>query len=130
MKFDYKIIGLELLKKKCEKSTIQEPVNEGIKKLAVWMVKTVKVSTPVDTGRLRSSVSSQVYGSTAKIGTNVQYAQYVEYGTRYIEPRYVKEGSSARILGTGPFTYAMELLQGKIKDFLGEIGKAISVRFG
>jgi len=130
MKFDFKIIGLDLLKKKCEKSTIQEPVNEGIRKIAIWMQKTVMVSTPVDTGRLRSSTTLQFIGDTAKIGTNVQYAQYVEYGTKYMEPRYVKEGGSGRILGTGPFTRAMELLQGKIKDFLNEIGKAIEVKFG
>lgn len=36
---------------------------------------------PVDTGRLRSSITHQVEGDTAYIGTNVEYAAYVEYGT-------------------------------------------------
>ena len=36
---------------------------------------------PVDTGQLRASISSKVDGDTGSIGTNVDYAPYVEYGT-------------------------------------------------
>lgn len=36
---------------------------------------------PVDTGRLRNSISHQVDGGSAYIGTNVEYAPYVELGT-------------------------------------------------
>lgn len=43
---------------------------------------------PVDTGRLRSSVNSSglardAKGSYVEVGTNVEYAAYVEFGTRY-----------------------------------------------
>lgn len=128
--FGLKVVGVEALLQKLKPETIKEPVNEGIRKLALWTQRTVMVSTPVDTGRLRSSMTSQIYGDTAKIGTNVQYAQFVEYGTRFMQPRHVVEGSSARILGIGMFTHTMKLLQTKVKDFLGEIGKAIEVKFG
>lgn len=37
--------------------------------------------TPVDTGRLRSSMDYRVIGDTVYIGTNVKYGVYVEYGT-------------------------------------------------
>jgi hypothetical protein len=41
-----------------------------------------KRSTPVDTGRLRSSITHAVRGDDVYIGTNVQpYAVYVELGT-------------------------------------------------
>ena len=40
-----------------------------------------KAITPVDTGRLRNSISHAVAGDAAYIGTNVEYAPYVEYGT-------------------------------------------------
>ena len=40
-----------------------------------------KKETPVDTGRLRNSISHTVDGEAAYIGTNVEYAPYVELGT-------------------------------------------------
>lgn len=39
------------------------------------------LNCPVQTGRLRGSITVNVEGSTAEIGTNVEYAQYVEFGT-------------------------------------------------
>jgi HK97 gp10 family phage protein len=36
---------------------------------------------PVDTGRLRNSITHTVNGDIAYIGTNVEYAPYVELGT-------------------------------------------------
>ena len=130
MKFNLTVLGVEALKSKLKKDTVKEPVDSGIRKITLWAHKTVMQSTPVDTGRLRASATSQILGEMGKIGTNVEYAQFVEYGTRYMEPRHVVEGSSTRVLGKGPFTYTMEKLQEKIKEFLGEIGKAIEVRFG
>lgn len=47
----------------------------------------------VDTGRLRNSVTHQVISETAvAVGTNVEYAPYVEFGTsRGMDPRpYIK----------------------------------------
>lgn len=41
-----------------------------------------KDNCPVDTGRLRSSISNKVVDDTAYIGTNVEYAPYVEFGDR------------------------------------------------
>lgn len=44
-----------------------------------------KYGAPVDTGRLRNSISHTVVEGeqAAYIGTNVEYAAYVELGTRY-----------------------------------------------
>jgi HK97 gp10 family phage protein len=36
---------------------------------------------PVDLGGLRGSITSQIKGDRAFVGTNVEYAPYVEYGT-------------------------------------------------
>lgn len=41
-----------------------------------------KLLCPVDTGNLRKSITSEVKDLTAEIGTNVDYAPYVEFGTR------------------------------------------------
>lgn len=39
-----------------------------------------KSDCPVDTGRLRNSISNKTVGKTVYIGTNVEYAPYVEFG--------------------------------------------------
>ena len=41
-----------------------------------------KKETPVDTGRLRNSISHATDDEAAYIGTNVEYAPYVELGSR------------------------------------------------
>ncbi len=41
-----------------------------------------KAKTPVDTGRLRNSITHVTDDDAAYIGTNVEYAPYVELGTR------------------------------------------------
>ena len=41
-----------------------------------------KKITPVDTGRLRNSISHTSDAEAAYIGTNVEYAPYVELGAR------------------------------------------------
>lgn len=51
-----------------------------------------KKNTPVDTGNLRSSINTQLYAKKsdrveAVVGTNVEYAPFVEFGTRRMKPR-------------------------------------------
>lgn len=43
--------------------------------------KYAKEITPVDTGRLRNSITHAVEDKAVYIGTNVEYAPHVEYGT-------------------------------------------------
>lgn len=58
-----------------------------------------KAKCPVDTGNLRNSISHAASGDSAYIGTNVEYAPYVEFGTRkmaaqpYLKP--AAEGHAA-----------------------------------
>lgn len=40
----------------------------------------VQVLVPVDTGRLRDSITHRVDGNSVSIGTNVEYGKYVELG--------------------------------------------------
>lgn len=44
-----------------------------------------KKNAPVDTGRLKNSITTETYngGFTVEVGTNVEYAIFAEYGTRY-----------------------------------------------
>ena len=41
-----------------------------------------KTRVPVDTGILRGSIVSKVTHDKAIVGTSIEYAQHVEYGTR------------------------------------------------
>ena len=54
-----------------------------------------KKATPVDTGRLRNSISHTVDGEAAYIGTNVEYAPYLELGTKKIAAHhYLKRAAT------------------------------------
>ena len=63
----------------------QEDVLEGlqkdIEKAALTLEKNAKQNCPVDTGKLRASISTEVGNLEAEVGTNVEYALYVEFGT-------------------------------------------------
>jgi HK97 gp10 family phage protein len=38
---------------------------------------------PIDTGNLKASIHYTVKGDTAIVGANTDYAEYVEYGTKF-----------------------------------------------
>jgi phage gpG-like protein len=63
----------------------RDELREGARQVA----NRAKILTPVDTGRLRSSIKHNVTGDRATIETNVSYAPYVHDGTRphVIRPR-------------------------------------------
>ena len=58
---------------------IEKAVTEG----ALLVEHDAKVKVPVDTGNLRASIHTTPKGKTAEVGTNVEYAPHVEYGTRH-----------------------------------------------
>ena len=43
--------------------------------------KEAKKNCPVDTGNLRASITVDINGVEAEVGTDVEYAPFVEYGT-------------------------------------------------
>lgn len=63
------------------------PVGRTLLRKAVQVESSAKRGCPVDTGRLRSSLTRSLErdsrGLVAFVGTNVEYARYVEFGTRY-----------------------------------------------
>lgn len=53
--------------------------------------KSLTESGAVDTGNLRNSVTGETDGQTVQVGTNVEYATYVEIGTYKMGARpYIK----------------------------------------
>lgn len=57
----------------------------GLEKVGLTAERYAKALCPVDTGRLRNSISHAVEGDSVYIGTNVEYAVYVEKGTRKMQ---------------------------------------------
>ena len=55
---------------------------------------------PVDTGNLRNSISYEVNDNTVYIGTNVEYAPYVELGTYKMTARPYLEPALSGYIGT------------------------------
>ncbi len=58
-------------------------IDKALKKSAIIVEADAKRNAPIKTGRLRSSITHQVNlrKQEAKVGTNVKYAPYIEYGT-------------------------------------------------
>ena len=56
-------------------------IQKGINKAAFMGERKAKQLCPVDTGMLRASITTKVGELEASVGTNVEYAPFVEYGT-------------------------------------------------
>lgn len=52
-----------------------------VEETAIRVDAEAKKKCPVDTGNLRASISMEIDGFEAEVGTNVEYASFVEYGT-------------------------------------------------
>lgn len=52
-----------------------------LEKACLLVENSAKEKAPVNTGNLRNSMTHDVSGNTGVIGTNVEYAPYVEFGT-------------------------------------------------
>ena len=62
---------------------LDDAIDEAMKTIGIQAENYARANAPVDTGRLRNSITSQVLkGENAVlIGTNVEYAPYQELGT-------------------------------------------------
>ena len=78
MKVDYKDYSKEVL------AALEKGIKNGLEAIGLTAETYAKKETPVDTGRLRNSISYAVDGEAAYIGTNVEYAPYLELGTKKI----------------------------------------------
>jgi HK97 gp10 family phage protein len=93
---------------------LKSAIGTAISKSALTIEGQSKTNSPVDTGRMRSSIFSDIHPLTASIMPNVSYAVFVHFGTRYMKAR--------------PFMYdALDQKKGEITDiFEREIEKAVA----
>lgn len=60
---------------------MKSPIGNALEKIGLTAERYAKESAPVDTGRLRNSITHEVDEKDVYIGTNVEYAPHVEFGT-------------------------------------------------
>lgn len=79
------------------------PVGKMLARVAVKVESAAKARCPVDTGRLRSSITWRIEvdskGVVAIVGTNVEYAFFVHEGTRYMAGRPFLHEGLTQVLG-------------------------------
>lgn len=56
-------------------------LTQALNKACVLVENEAKMLAPVDDGQLRRSITHEVKDNKGYVGTNVEYAPYVEYGT-------------------------------------------------
>ena len=71
MKVDYKDYSKEIL------TALERGKRNALTAIGATAETYAKKATPVDTGRLRNSISHTVDGEAAYIGSNVEYAAFV-----------------------------------------------------
>ena len=76
MSYTYKDNTYEVL------AALERAKKRGLEAIGLTAEGHAKKETPVDTGRLRNSISHATDDEAAYIGTNVEYAPYVELGAR------------------------------------------------
>ena len=59
-----------------------EVIERALTEVGDTAVGYVAMLTPVDTGRLRASITKEVQGNTVIVGTNVEYAAAVEFNEK------------------------------------------------
>jgi len=123
--FSIKVTGNKEVASALDKGV--EKLSDKIKTLAVKVEGRVKKATVVDTGELRSSVVHELGGNWARIGSNIEYASFIEYGTSKMEARHMEGGS--KVLGQGMMGYTLETMRDDLKDFEVDIVKNVEGRF-
>ncbi len=70
-------------------SALKRAKKRGLEAIGLTAEGYAKKDTPVDTGRLRNSISHATDDEAAYIGTNVEYAPYVELGSPTIKAHHM-----------------------------------------
>jgi len=80
MDIEITVTGPEELVYKLNQIASQD-IEKALTKTAIAIENDAKYFCPVDTGELRASITHEVENNEATVGTNLEYAPYVEIGT-------------------------------------------------
>ena len=99
---------------------VHESIRLAMEKVVKKIEADAKRNAPVKTGTLRRSITSRVEegGKLGKVGTNLPYAPYQEYGTIYIEGKHYMENAY-----TANREYAITIFKNEAKKGLAKAGE-------
>lgn len=82
-----RVRGLEDLQKKLKKNVSMHAVKAVVRVNGAELQSKAQDYAPVDTGNLKRSIGLKIEdaGLTARVAPTAEYAEYVEYGTRFME---------------------------------------------
>lgn len=75
-------------------AALERAKKRGLEAIGLTAEGHAKKETPVDTGRLQNSISHATDDEAAYIGTNVEYAPYVELGARGRQGKHMLQRSA------------------------------------
>ncbi len=107
--------GLDPIVKGMESETPKRAIIDNLTDLVLRIEGKAKQATVVDYGHLKSSITHKIAADMGIIGTNVEYAPFVEYGTRRMSPRHME--GSIKVLTMGMFAYTVETIQPEIAGY-------------
>jgi len=85
--------------------TGKEKLKKKLRSIGFQIEREAKGNAPVDTGRLRASITTKLTERNGipmvKVGTNVEYAPYVEFGT---QPHVITPDTKEALQWTDPET--------------------------
>lgn len=125
---DVKVEGMEVLQSKIgDGKIIRDTAKDALTKAAIVVKNQAKLNASgrpgpnVQTGRLRKSITWQIDGAAlpawAKVGTNVEYAPFVEFGT-------------SRMKAYPFLSPVLEQKKDEISDILGEAVNVLEEEWG
>lgn len=75
------IVGVDKLMQKYNEKISPQNLESALTECCLHVENEAKILCPVDKGPLRASITHEVDGTQGVVGTNIEYAPYVEYGT-------------------------------------------------
>ena len=109
-----KLTGMdELIRKVNDPALLGEPLRGFFNKATLTIQRDTMQLTPVDTGRLRASITTSIDPSPMPlyglVGTNVEYGPYIEYGTHPHFPPIAALRRWAKAHGINPYALARSI---------------------
>lgn len=83
------------------RATAQQLAEKRVALLALELRTEAVKAAPVDTGRLRASIGLKKIPGGWRVGTNVQYALWVEYGTRHTRAQPFMRPAAEKVKNRG-----------------------------
>lgn len=95
-----------------KKINIPVASQEGLQAFAFMVERGAKMQSPVDTGRLRASIATDIGNLRATVAPHTNYALFVHEGTKYMAARpflaWGYQEAEAQLTGKNPFVAAIK----------------------